>query len=306
MAIADQATRNEAKQLVLGRKIQKRVHTMRGSRVGFTYTVIDGWNGIEKLFAQPPEGMDRRLAPMLESAGSYWGTYLSDLARLSRHLKTPAPKYSIIAGRNDDAWIATEGPDVILHMDGIDFKGCTCGWTGCSGDEYYSGVYYIKVPARLLRDELLDRQEAEHALLHVTNDPDSGRDLEWGDENEYYSEVIRGKETPPEAFDQYPKCYIRLSDDNKPTIMFGKEPGGYSLSQELKSGEIYGSIPEGNVIQFCHTIPNWPRGASPDILFILCRDVIVNLGVKKWAEHIGLTGWDWNARNPRQSPKRPA
>lgn len=102
-------------------RLAARVRITVGSRAGFTYALVKSRNegAAATWFVTPPEGMDRSISLAVSRAGSYWGA--DKTKTLSRHLDgDPAPRHSMIAGLNDDAWIATEDPEVILYMGGLD------------------------------------------------------------------------------------------------------------------------------------------------------------------------------------------
>ncbi len=101
----------------IAERLEDRVRMTKGNRVGFTYAVVKD-RDTAKWFDTPPPGVYWRIRLLLRVASSYWG--MSELPALCQHLDTPAPRHNLIAGWNDDAWIATEDPETILYMDGLD------------------------------------------------------------------------------------------------------------------------------------------------------------------------------------------
>jgi len=153
------------------------------------------------LFRQPrprtrpfgigPENMSRKLMVVLDEASSSWGHL--DVDDLEEHLRNPAPPYTLISSCDDEGWVASENPETIYYVVGIDFYDCSL--PDCTLN-HRRGINWIEVPARLLRDRLLDYRDALRCFGFEVQEPDDADSIRsqtsWPDVGKYYDAIKFG------------------------------------------------------------------------------------------------------------------
>lgn len=182
---------------------------------------------------------------------------------------------------------------------------------------------YFRVPARLLRDELLDRGDAHMALHgsagneHLVNlgatswSPDPELPTRpWGEEGQCDHEVEVGVEWTIEDYTHNGSLGgFRLSRAGEPWTWLAQDHDQFRLSQSRAEteehqywstydGDVSGVISRTAVEDYCRAIPGWPAGLDASAIFALYTDEIIALGPQEWAGQMDLEGWDWTTERP--------
>lgn len=196
-------------------------------------------------------------------------------------------------------------PETIMYLDGLDRVSIDC----------YSCTL---VPALTLRDDILDRSEA-NVILHLPTDLadaagsaipplDIGIDLvpdSWFDEGQFDFEITRARVWCVEEYtDTNPRHYDPRAREGEHDTSFEQSHGWFGLSQSTMvlgqragrfthKGTVSGRVARQSVDEYCRSVSGWPDGLDVAALFALYTDEIIELGPKQWVREIELDSWEW-------------